>query len=220
MNKNIKYNDQIKSLKRVSSHGEVYTRQKEVGEMLSLFDHETTRIDSRFLEPACGNGNFLFEIMLRKLKIISSLHKKNTRAYERYVFIAASNLYGIDILEDNVQEAIERIFKLIESNYLKDIKKINTNFLSCIKYVLSKNIVQGDALTYKSYKTGKPISLIEWSFINETKLLRREYLFSDLLAYQPIKEPNLFSSMGDKAFVPPVIKEYKVIKFLDIANEE
>jgi len=220
MSKNIKFNNQIKSLQRVSSHGEVYTRQKEVVEMLGLFDHETTRIDSRFLEPACGNGNFLFEIMNRKLEIISDLHKKNSRAYERYVFIAASNLYGIDILLDNVYEAIDRIFELIKSNYQRDIKKTNDTFLSCIKYLLSKNIVQGDALTYKSYKTGKPISLIEWNFINETKLLRREYLFSDLLAYQPIKENNLFSSMGDEAFIPPIIKEYKVVNFLDIANEK
>jgi hypothetical protein len=86
--------------------------------MLDLVKQETERIDSRFLEPACGNGNFLAEVLERKLKVVKDRYSKNQLEYERYAVIAASSIYGIDILEDNVLECRERLFSIFSSEYL------------------------------------------------------------------------------------------------------
>ncbi|WP_304063639.1 hypothetical protein [Pedobacter glucosidilyticus] len=92
---------QVKSKKRVTDHGEVFTSQREVSAMLDLVKHETERIDSRFLEPTCGNGNFLAEVLRRKLEIVNSRYSKNQVEWERYSIMAVSSIYGVDILEDN-----------------------------------------------------------------------------------------------------------------------
>ena len=99
---------QVKTKKRVTDHGEVFTSEREVNAMLDLVKQETQLIDSRFLEPACGNGNFLAEILRRKLEIVERRYKKSQLEYERYSITAISSIYGIDILEDNVQECRER----------------------------------------------------------------------------------------------------------------
>lgn len=95
---------QVKSKKRVTNHGEVFTSEREVNAMLDLVKQETERIDSRFLEPACGNGNFLAEVLRRKLAVVEAKYKKSQLEYERYAVIAISSIYGVDILEDNAQE--------------------------------------------------------------------------------------------------------------------
>ena len=95
---------QVKSKKRVTDHGEVFTSEREVNAMLELVKQETERIDSRFLEPACGNGNFLAEVLRRKLAIVEKKYKKSQLEYERYAILAVSSIYGVDILEDNAQE--------------------------------------------------------------------------------------------------------------------
>ena len=101
---NLKPDKQVKSKKRVSDHGEVFTNEREVNAMLDLVKHETERIDSRFLEPACGNGNFLAEVLKRKLKIVDERYNTNQSDWERYAVIAVSSIYGVEILEDNAQE--------------------------------------------------------------------------------------------------------------------
>lgn len=97
-------NKQTKSKQRVADHGEVFTAEREVNAMLDLVKQETERIDSRFLEPACGDGNFLAEILRRKLAVVKSRYGKNTDDYERYAVIAITSIYGVDILQDNVEE--------------------------------------------------------------------------------------------------------------------
>src|SRR5271155_2392031 len=92
---------QVVSRKRVNDHGEVFTAKREVTAMLDLVKHETTRIDSRFLEPACGKGNFLTEILERKLRVVQSRYGNSQLDYERNAILAVSSIYGIDILEDN-----------------------------------------------------------------------------------------------------------------------
>ena len=93
--------NQVKSRDRVSRHGEVFTKQREVNAMLDLVKHETERIDSRFLEPACGNGNFLAEVLKRKLAVVESRYGKSQLEWERNSLIAISSIYGVDIQEDN-----------------------------------------------------------------------------------------------------------------------
>ena len=93
---------QVRSRQRVADHGEVFTGEREVNAMLDLVEQETERIDSRFLEPACGTGNFLAEILRRKLRVVAARYRRGRLDYERYGVLAVSSIYGIDILEDNV----------------------------------------------------------------------------------------------------------------------
>src|SRR5690349_18852970 len=104
----------VVSKKRVADHGEVYTHPREVNAMLDLMKQETERIDSRFLEPACGHGNFLAEILHRKLAVIRSRYSKSPLEYERYTLLAVSSIYGIDILQDNVVQCRHRLFEIVE----------------------------------------------------------------------------------------------------------
>lgn len=102
-------NKQVKSKKRVADHGEVFTNEREINAMLDLVKHETERIESRFLEPACGNGNFLAEILKRKLEVVESRYGKNPDDYERYSIIAITSIYGVELLEDNTIECRRRM---------------------------------------------------------------------------------------------------------------
>ena len=104
-------NKQILSKQRVADYGEVLTGQREVNAMLDLEKSETERIDSRFLEPACGTGNFLAEILQRKLLVVEIRYSKSQLEFERYSILAISSIYGIDILEDNIKQCSERLFE-------------------------------------------------------------------------------------------------------------
>jgi type I restriction-modification system DNA methylase subunit len=123
---------QVKSKQRVADHGEVLTGEREVNAMLDLVNPETERIDSRFLEPACGTGNFLAEILKRKLRVVEARYAKSQIEYERYAILAVSSLYGIDILEDNVRECRERLFGIFEGEYRQLFKSAVKEKLSLI----------------------------------------------------------------------------------------
>ena len=89
---------QIKSKQRVADHGEIFTNEREVNAMLDLVKQETERIESRFLEPACGEGAFLKEILRRKLEVVKNRYKKSPYDYERYAVLALTSIYGVDIM--------------------------------------------------------------------------------------------------------------------------
>ncbi|MBQ9041046.1 MAG: SAM-dependent DNA methyltransferase, partial [Clostridia bacterium] len=103
---------QVKSKTRVADHGEVFTAQREVNAMLDLVKQETERIDSRFLEPACGDGNFLAELLQRKLAAVKARYKKSPADFEKYAVVAVTSIYGVDILQDNVQACRARLFDI------------------------------------------------------------------------------------------------------------
>lgn len=103
---------QVKSRQRVADHGEVFTAEREVKAMCDLVKQETERIESRFLEPACGNGNFLAEVLRRKLEVVKSRYWKSPFDYERYSVLAMTSLYGVDILKDNAEECRQRLFDI------------------------------------------------------------------------------------------------------------
>ncbi len=113
---------QVKSKKRVTDYGEVFTSEREVNAMLDLVKQETERIDSRFLEPACGTGNFLVEILWRELAVVEQRYSKNQIEYERYAVIAVSSIYGIDLLQDNIEEAKNAFLIFSMNNTQKNIK--------------------------------------------------------------------------------------------------
>jgi len=211
-------NELIKSKKRVLDHGEVFTSEREVNNMLDLVKQETERIDSRFLEPACGDGNFLIKVLERKVEVLLSRYKKNQFEFEKYSVIAVSSIYGIDILEDNVKEAQGRLFDYIEGIYTKTFKNnINLEFLKTLRYVLSKNLIHGDALSLKKVDSGEPVTFCEWSLVNNS-IKRRDFTFEHLLQNSPLDGPNLFSDLGEDVFIPTPTKEYPLTHYLKLSE--
>lgn len=201
---------QIKSKKRVSEHGEVFTNEREVKAMCDLVAQECDRIDSRFLEPACGDGNFLFEILMRKLATVKKLYKSNQYDYERYSVLAITSIYGVDILADNVEECQKRLFDLWDKEYKSICKKAtNEETREAVKFILSKNILCGNALTLmrvdeNQQDTDTPIIFPEWSLILGTKLKRRDFRL-DVLLKANDKPKNGQLSLFD---IPEDIRSY------------
>ena len=192
-------------------HGEVFTSEREVNAMLDLIKPETERIESRFLEPACGTGNFLIEILHRKLNIVEHRYNKSKREYERYAVLAISSLYGIDILEDNVLHSRNRLFDHFNEQYTSLYRKnCSQECRDSVRFILELNIVWGNALTMKMADTDKPIIFSEWSTVNGSMLKRRDYFFEDLMSNQPTNDsPNNIKS---RSLSP--IKEFPLIHFL------
>lgn len=211
---------QIKSRKRVADHGEVFTNIREVNAMLDLVKQETERIESRFLEPACGSGNFLIEVLNRKLDVIIKKYKKSQLDYERYSVIAISSIYGIDILKDNVIECRNRLFNFFKTKYEKDFRnKTKEEVLESVKFILTKNIVLGDALTMKD-TFGNPIIMSEWSAVNGIMMKRREFSYANLIESADLNSLPMFSDLQEEVWIPKPVKEYPLCSFLKIKEME
>jgi len=220
--------NQVVSKKRVADHGEVYTREREVNAMLDLVKQETERIDSRFLEPACGTGNFLVEILNRKLGIVESRYKRSQLEYERYAVLAISSIYGVDILPDNIKACRNRLFYIFDQHYLSLFqKKAKEECRSAVRYILERNIVLGDALTLTTVgEIPQPIIFSEWSLVKRSLIKRRDFAFHALLPDGKSKELPLFSrsrepqysDAGEEAFIPMPVKEYPLTYFLRITD--
>lgn len=211
---------QIKSKQRVADHGEVFTPEWIVKAMLDLVKQETERIDSRFLEPACGTGNFLTEILERKLRVVEKRYRKSQLEYERYAILAVSSIYGIDILEDNVEECRQRLFDIVDRQYSTLFgQKAKPEFRDAVRYILKRNIIWGDALTLKTVGE-KPDDIVfsEWSLANGSLIKRRDFTFRSLLAHQSLRETPLFSGLGEEAFIPEPVRDYPVVHFLEVAH--
>ena len=218
----IKQEKQVISKKRVTDHGEVYTSRREVNAMLDLVKQEAERIESRFLEPACGTGNFLTEILERKLCVVVSRYGKSQLDYERYAVLAVSSVYGIDILEDNVVECRKRLFDIFDQKYISLFKEAaKEECRNAIKYILKKNIIWGNALDLNTVgDNSQPIVFSEWSPVNGSMIKRRDFTFKGLLDHAAIKELPLFSDLGEDVFIPTPVKEYPLVHFLRVADAE
>lgn len=215
---------QVVSKKRVADHGEVYTHSREVNAMLDLVKHETERIDSKFLEPACGNGNFLIEILNRKLLIVSERYSKSQLEFERHAVIAVGSIYGIDLLSDNVQTCQERLFNLFFEQYFSMYNnKIKAELEPAIKFILSKNILHGNALTLETVATEnslpKPIVFSEWTLASGSLIKRRDFVYAHLLDQSSHREMPLFSDLEEEAYIPEPVKDFPLKNFLEIFNE-
>ena len=178
---------QVKSRKRVQEHGEVFTNEREVNAMLDMVRQETERIDSRFLEPACGDGNFLAEVLRRKLDVVDKRYRRSLAEWERYAFIAVGSIYGVELLADNAAECRERLYSIMEADYLRVCKRNPTpGYLEAIHYVLSRNILNGNALSLKAVDehgddTNEPIIFSEWSLVMGDKVKRRDFRLDEML---------------------------------------
>lgn len=172
---------QIKSRKRVSDHGEVFTNEREVNAMLDLVKDESFNVESTFLEPACGDGNFLEVILRRKLSVVKDKYSKYIPDYEKYAIVAVSSIYGVDILSDNVAACVERLHSVFCDEYDSVCKKQSSGRIKAVAlYILKKNILCGDALTLlQSDKT--PIVFAEWKMVTGSKIKRRDFTLSKIL---------------------------------------
>ncbi|OAV26602.1 type III restriction system methylase [Moraxella catarrhalis] len=175
---------QIKSKKRVADFGEVFTAEREVHAMLDLVKIQTEQIASTFLEPACGTGNFLAEILRRKLATalrLSQINKSKKSPkyaqlhYEKHAICAISSIYGIELLADNCDECRRRLLDLFLDHYQSHFKQTDPAVIDTARFLLSKNIVGGNALTLKDLN-GNPIVFSEWKLISETLIQRRDYM--------------------------------------------
>lgn len=217
-------NNQVKSKERVSDHGEVFTSEREVNAMLDLVKEESERIDSRFLEPACGTGNFLIKILQRKLKVVESRYSANQKDYERYAFLAISSIYGVELLEDNVKECRLRLFNEFERIYVNEFKrKADKEYLKVIYFLINKNILHGDALTMKTGNE-KPIIFPEWSLVSGDMVKRRDFRFDELLAGQQ-EQMSLFTMDWEydeelNIFIPLPIQEFPLTNLRRVHNDK
>lgn len=208
---------QTKSKERVKTRGEVFTNEREVKAMCDLVKDETERIDSRFLEPACGDGNFLAEILTRKLGVVKRKYKKSTLDYEKNSVLAISSVYGVDIMLDNVLACRDRLFKIWDKEYEVVCKKdCNEQTRQAVKFILSKNIVCGNALTLKRVdekgdETDEPIVFSEWAFITGAQMQRQDYTFSHLLEMGD-SEKSFLEQSSEGEFLRRYVTHYRRVQ--------
>lgn len=188
---------QVKSKQRVADHGEVFTAEREVKAMCDLVADECLRIDSRFLEPACGDGNFLQEILMRKLEVVTKRYKKSPYDYERNALLALGSLYGVELMMDNVIICRERLYKIWDKYYKKAVKKADRNedVAESAKYILDKNVICGNALTLHCVDENQqdleqPIIFSQWSFATGPMIKREDYTFEELLNPESDRKSN------------------------------
>ncbi len=224
MNNSGKERKQTKSKERVRERGEVFTAEREVKAMCDLVKDETERADSRFLEPACGDGNFLAEILTRKLESLKAKYKRSSFDYEKNSVLAISSLYGVDIMQDNVLACRDRLFNIWDREYKAICKKdCNDQTRDAVKFILSKNIVCGNALTLKRVDdSGKemdePIVFSEWSFITGVQMQRQDYTFAHLLEMnneekQTKKQQSMFDEKEEEGkFLRRYVTHYRRVQ--------
>ena len=223
---------QIKSRERVTEHGEVFTNEREVNAMLDMVQSECERIESRFLEPACGDGNFLAEVLRRKLAQVKKRYGKSAADYERNAFVAVSSLYGVDILMDNAEACRKRLFEIFSAEYAKVCKnQLNVAFLNAVRTVIDTNILCGNALSMKMVDaeqkdTDDPIIFSEWTLAMGNKVKRRDFRLDELLEGQR-QQMSLFGASGGltsewefdeeiQAYIPLPIREFPLMDIYQI----
>jgi hypothetical protein len=203
----------IKSKDRVVDHGEVFTPAWMVEAMLDLVKAETERIDSRFLEPACGSGNFLVKVLQRKLAAVELKYGKNDFEKRHYAMLGLMCIYGIELLADNIAECRASVLAIF-TEYLK-LDESDELYLAA-SYVLSQNLVHGDA-TKLSSSNGQPISFAEWGYLGKGKFQRRDFRFDYLtLSSAFSEEGSLFAHLGRHELFTPT-RSYLPMTVSDLA---
>jgi hypothetical protein len=203
----------IRSKKRVADHGEVFTPSWLVDAMLDLVKGETERIDSRFLEPACGSGNFLVPVLQRKLAAVGMKYGKSDFEKQQYALLALMCLYAIELLPDNIAECRANLLEIF-AEYLHLDQ--SDDLYRAAFYVLSQNLVHGDALTMRAHN-GQPIIFAEWGYLGKGKFQRRDFRYDDLtLASTFSAKGSLFAHLSKREIFKPS-KTYPPMAVSDLA---
>jgi hypothetical protein len=202
----------VKSRQRVADHGEVFTPSWMVDDMINLVKDESERIDSRFLEPACGSGNFLDSVLRRKLLVVQAKYGKSEFERNHQALFGLMCIYGIELLEDNILECRNRLL----GTFVEVLKLENGEiWQAAAKAVLAANIIQGDALTITT-ADGKPIEFPEWGYLGSGKFQRRDFRY-DSLTQRSSMQGTLFELFEeDQLFVPT--KTYPRMSVEEIAK--
>jgi len=201
----------IRSKQRVADHGEVFTPPWMVEAMLDLVKDETERIDSRFLEPACGSGNFIVKVLQRKLAAVELKFGKSDFEKQHYALFALMCIYGIELLPDNIAECRANMLEIL-ADYLA-LEEADDLYRAAF-YVLSQNLVHGDALTMRT-NDGQPITFAEWGYLGKGKFQRRDFRFDSLTNMSTLnQEDSLFARVDqhdiftpEKTYPPMTVNE-------------
>lgn len=201
----------IRSKQRVADHGEVFTPPWLVQAMLDLVQGEADRIDARFLEPACGSGNFLVPVLQRKLAAVQLTYSASPFEKRHYAMLALMCIYGIELLADNAAECRTNLLALLVE--FLDLQEADS-CCAAAAAVLTLNIVHGDALAMKTHQ-GAPLSFSEWGYLGKGKFQRREFRLDVLTGMSEATEQgSLFTQ--HEIFTP--IKTYPPMTLMDLAD--
>ena len=205
----------VNSRQRVLDHGEVFTPAWMVDAMLHLVKGESERIDSRFLEPACGSGNFLAPVLQRKLATVQKRYGRSDFDKWHYALVGVMSTYGIELLEDNVLECRDRLLTIF-----REFLQLSATDVLCVaaQNVLAVNIVHGDALSMMTRdKKPKHITFAEWSYLGKGRFQRRDFRYDALTQMSSFDKDSLFGDLGKhEIFVP--VKEYPSMSIKEIAS--
>ena len=204
----------IRSKKRVADHGEVFTPRWLVEKMLDLVKGETERIDSRFLEPACGSGNFLVPVLQRKLAAVEAKYGTSDFDRSHYALLGLMCCYGIELLADNIAECRSKMLDVF-ADYL-NLDEADELYRAGF-HVLSLNLVHGDTMTMREI-IGAPINIVEWGYIGKGKFQRRDFRLDVLTSAASYStEGLLFADLGKHEIFTPT-KAYPPMTIGDLAN--
>jgi hypothetical protein len=204
----------MRSSERARDLGEVFTPERTVNEMLDLL--QDINYASKFLEPGCGNGNFLVEILSRKINMVSrlpevvaSLKSGRLSELEFKCVVALASIYGVDIDPLNIEEARERLTKVFNDKYKVLTKKEVPDYLSTtVNHVLEMNILLGDLVN-----SPEKIEVIEYSELPNQRIKQRVFKFSDLI----FPEDEVFED-NDMLFghVPVALRDLPLMSYTEM----
>lgn len=208
----------IKSKQRVTDHGEVFTQEREVNAMLDLVKQETERIESRFLEPACGEGNFLIPVLERKLRIVEERYGRSQVEFERNAMTAVGSLYGVDIQQDNVELCRSNLYLVLDRVYTtgrRGRRKPKQAFRDSVRFILKRNIVWGDALKLTVGTEGmEPIVFSEWSAPRPGMISRVDWRYDAL-----VNPSQMYvSDRNQVGWEPHKVRDYGMVRYLEVAQ--
>ena len=209
--------DYVRSKQRVADHGEVFTPPQLVGAMIDLAGAEADRIDSRFLEPACGSGNFLVPVLQRKLVTVQKKYGKSEFERRHQALLALMSIYGIELLADNVAECRQNLVEMFAA--VLDVDA-DDELAKAASVVVAVNVVHGDALTMQTRADpADPIVFAEWSYLGKGQFRRRDFRFDVLTQMSSFGEDTLFGDVAKHEIFTP-LREHGVLRMADIAKGE
>ena len=207
--------DYVRSKQRVADHGEVFTPPHLVAAMIELVGAEADRIDSRFLEPACGSGNFLVPVLQRKLATVRARYGRSQFECRHQALLALMSIYGIELLADNVAECRRNLLEVFFAEVNVDA---DDDLGSAASVVVAVNVVHGDALTMQTRaEPVEPITFAEWSYLGKGQYRRRDFRFDVLTQMSSFGEDNLFGDVAKHEIFTP-LREHGVLTIADIAK--
>jgi N-6 DNA Methylase len=206
----------VKSKQRVADHGEVFTPPEMVAAMLDLVRSETERIESRFLEPACGSGNFLVPVFRCKLATVRARYGGSVFEMRHHALVALMSIYGIELLADNVEECRANLIEVFA--YELGIKPADEWYTAAAK-VLALNIVHGDALAMTTAAPSpQPITFAEWSYLGKGRFHRRDFRFDTLTKISSFgADDTLFADLGKHEIFTPT-RDFGALSLSDLVT--